>query len=696
MQGNGGNVTGGTGNAGNGGDSSVSIDLIGSDTTSSSMAAVGNSIGGNGGSVLNNGAIGSGGAGGFGLALAEATETSADTISVTLNASGGSGGQGVGQFNSAGGGGGAVVDPVNGSSAGGGVMVLTLGATGGNGGAGLTGASGGYGGFASINNAITASSSGPITLLATTTGGNGGTSAGGTGGSGGPASSEQTLSEPEFINATFSSYGGNGGYASTLDEVTPMNGGAGGTSTAFISIASGVYVTANANTGSTGTFSAGGGTDIGTGGAGGAASATAIGQSITGFSLPYSGATASSAGGAGGASLNGSGGAGGDSTASANASAASFAQIDADATLTGGNGGSGSGVGSSGGMGGMATATAVAVVPSAVIPGYAQAGDAQATATGGTGGQGNNLAATGNGGAATATATLTSPFSAATISQTVNASAGSPGKASVAAVWSGPGDPIGVSVGTSNQNIGSVTVTGLSAQIAGITGSGSLIVGDGVNATTLQLGTNTGGSTESSLTIQSNSTLDITNNHFIINYGSNPDPISMIRGYLTTGRAGGAWTGPGIDSSTAALPGNGHYALGYANGADGIVAGLSSGQIEIKYTLLGDADLDGAVTGSDFTILASNLGKSVSSWDKGDFDYDGVVSGSDFTALVENLGKSASGASVVLPASDYAAVDAFAEANGLMADVPEPGTLGLITIGALGTLLRRKRKNIHE
>jgi hypothetical protein len=227
-----------------------------------------------------------------------------------------------------------------------------------------------------------------------------------------------------------------------------------------------------------------------------------------------------------------------------------------------------------------------------------------------------------------------------------------------------------------------------------VSGSGTLSV---TNGATLVIGTNTGGSTQGAVSVTgSGSKLNLTNNHLIINYGAGPDPAATIRSLLTSGYAAGAWTGQGIDSSTAALPANSHYALGYADGVDGVVAGLSSGQIELKYTLYGDADLDGLVTGNDFTILVSNLAKSGRTWDQGDFDYDGSVTGNDFTALVANLGKSANGADIVLPASDYAAVDAFAEANGLMTDVPEQGTLGLITIGALGTLLRRKRKNIHE
>jgi hypothetical protein len=122
--------------------------------------------------------------------------------------------------------------------------------------------------------------------------------------------------------------------------------------------------------------------------------------------------------------------------------------------------------------------------------------------------------------------------------------------------------------------------------------------------------------------------------------------MSTIRSYLTTGSNDGLWNGPGIDSSAAAIS-NGKYALGSADGADNVVTGLSSSSIEIKYALYGDANLDGVVAGSDFTIVVSNLSRAVNGWDQGDFYYQGVVDGSDFTAIVSNLGSQSNAPSVV-------------------------------------------------
>ena len=149
------------------------------------------------------------------------------------------------------------------------------------------------------------------------------------------------------------------------------------------------------------------------------------------------------------------------------------------------------------------------------------------------------------------------------------------------------------------------------------------------------------------LAIDTTGTFDVANNVVFINYGSQPDPITTIAGWLTTGYNTGSWNGPGIISTIAQT--NTNYALGYADGADPqhTATGLASGTIEIKYTLLGDADLNGIVNGIDFGILSANFNKGITGWDEGDFDYNNIVNGLDFGDLSANFNKGANIAAAV-------------------------------------------------
>jgi autotransporter-associated beta strand protein len=230
--------------------------------------------------------------------------------------------------------------------------------------------------------------------------------------------------------------------------------------------------------------------------------------------------------------------------------------------------------------------------------------------------------------------------------------------------------------------------------------SGTLVIGvngalpDGgvaITGGTLQLGASTGLAQMTSLSITGNGVLDVNNNHLIITYGSS-DPITTIAGYIASGYNGGNWNGPGIISSAALTNASGLlYGVGYADGADGVVAGLTSGQIEVTYTLLGDANLDGVVNSADFNILAANFNQSITGWDQGDFNYDGLVNSADFNELAANFNQGVSGADV--SAGDVAALDAFAAANGvsLAANVPEPTAVELIALAGAGLLIRRRR-----
>jgi hypothetical protein len=198
-----------------------------------------------------------------------------------------------------------------------------------------------------------------------------------------------------------------------------------------------------------------------------------------------------------------------------------------------------------------------------------------------------------------------------------------------------------------------------------------------------------------SIPISGTGTFDVNNNHLIIDYGSGPDPIASVAALLAAGYNGGNWKGADGFVSSAAAANSLSYGLGYADSADtGNPANLASGTIEIKYTLLGDANLDGVVNAIDFGILAANFNKGVTGWDKGDFNYDNVVSAIDFGEMAANFNKGAVGGNFGLPAYEDPAIVAFAQANGLMAElttIPEPASFGLAVFGATLALRRRRR-----
>ncbi len=248
-----------------------------------------------------------------------------------------------------------------------------------------------------------------------------------------------------------------------------------------------------------------------------------------------------------------------------------------------------------------------------------------------------------------------------------------------------------VTLSTVNTYSGGTSVTA-GTLVAGVNGAipdGTVTISGG----TLRLGQSTGLAQFTSLSITGAGSLDINNNHVIITYTPGNDPIASIVAFIQSGAnaTGGnpTWTGTGITSSAAAAN-LGSYGIGYADAADpGNPAGLASGQIEIAYTLLGDANLDEKVNGADFAILATNFNKAVSGvggWDQGDFNYDGKINGADFASLALNFNKGAS------QAADAQALDAFAAANGLsVSSVPEPATIGLILSASCGLLFRRRR-----
>jgi hypothetical protein len=176
--------------------------------------------------------------------------------------------------------------------------------------------------------------------------------------------------------------------------------------------------------------------------------------------------------------------------------------------------------------------------------------------------------------------------------------------------------------------------------------------------------------------------LDLTDNGLVIDYDG-PSPIADVKSFIASGYAGGAWTGNGIRSSTAAaISGTG---IGYAEAsALGILEfqgePLDDDALVIAHTRYGDANLDGAVNLADFNRLAANFGSTSATWFTGDFNYDGQVNLSDFNLLAANFGLAAAGPHVT--PGDWSALGSA---------VPEPAC-GALLIAACSCLSIRKRR----
>jgi fibronectin-binding autotransporter adhesin len=145
------------------------------------------------------------------------------------------------------------------------------------------------------------------------------------------------------------------------------------------------------------------------------------------------------------------------------------------------------------------------------------------------------------------------------------------------------------------------------------------------------------------------------------------------------------------DSGKAAHGGTG-IGLARINDAHG------DSHVEIRLARIGDLNLDGSVTISDFIDLASNFNSSAPTvtWQEGDLNYDGSVTISDFIDLASNFNSSYSG--------DVETVAGFASSIGLDPSiigsaVPEPSILSLlsfVSLGAASRTLCRRRKLAHR
>jgi len=223
-----------------------------------------------------------------------------------------------------------------------------------------------------------------------------------------------------------------------------------------------------------------------------------------------------------------------------------------------------------------------------------------------------------------------------------------------------------------------------------------------VNAGTLNLGP----------TAAPTGSLNMENTSAIIQ--GTPD-YAGVQSYLKAGYNVGTWTGVGMNSSIAANPTyHGMYALAPMSVTDyqtlygpnaafygptlypgslGVddVSTLAAGSTLVKFTYMGDGNLDGRANTSDATLILSTIaaqnvpgyipGTITDTWYHGNYNYDAVMNTSDATLILgQILYQNANPPNYpLLPLS-----------AGGMTPVPEPSTIILLLFGFVSLVTFKK------
>jgi autotransporter-associated beta strand protein len=234
-----------------------------------------------------------------------------------------------------------------------------------------------------------------------------------------------------------------------------------------------------------------------------------------------------------------------------------------------------------------------------------------------------------------------------------------------------------------SQSIRALSITSGAAKVTTSGPRTVLKTGDNSNASPLSI---TGGK------------LDLTTNAIAVDVpdGSENDGLVSVRNAIVSGYANGSWNGNGIVSSSIGATAR---AVGYglasevAAGGDFLGTPVDGSTVVARFTISGDANLDGTVDFSDLVRLAQNYGATFgdgtpSWWTHGDFNYDGKVDFGDLVKLAQSYG-------AALPTEPIAGATPEFEGDlaRAFAAVPEPMSPVILALASGCLALRRRGRS---
>jgi Bacterial Ig-like domain/Right handed beta helix region len=195
-----------------------------------------------------------------------------------------------------------------------------------------------------------------------------------------------------------------------------------------------------------------------------------------------------------------------------------------------------------------------------------------------------------------------------------------------------------------------VNNAGSSITFNGDTTLAALNVGDGASATIPTSTSTPSVLITSALSILGTGKLNVTNNELIFHStaANRANDLAALTALLSSGASfnnfANYWAGPGIDSSSATGTGftTGVGILlnytGSSSSPDTYTTGfggqsVSDTDILVRYTFYGDADLNGTVNATDYTLVDNGFDFGLTGWVNGDFNYDGKINGDDYSMM---------------------------------------------------------------